>query len=235
MAGYLLLPRRRKEHARAMRATQHLASRDGKADSGTRGSILAVASQLFAFHGYHGTTTRDIAEGVGIRQPSLFHHFPSKAAIMEALLEHDLSVAVKNAETIARSSDAAPLRLYRYLATDIAHVAGSPYNLAGVYTEEVRASAEFEPWHRKRRRLHKAIERIVRDGIENKDFIQFDPTFVRETVLGILGRTLAHYSGGQAAYDPTLADQVSSFVLRALLKDPEQLERLRRQIAEATE
>jgi hypothetical protein len=143
-------------------------------------------------------------------------------------------VAVKNAERIARSTEPASVRLYRYLATDIAHVAGSPYNLAGVYTEEVRASAEFEPWHRKRRRLHQAIQKIVRDGIKNGEFIEFDPTFVRETVLGILGRTLAHYSGGQAKYDPILADQVSSFVLRAVLKDPSRLEELRQQAAEAT-
>jgi AcrR family transcriptional regulator len=208
-------------------------SGDGHSDTGTRRLILVVASELFAYHGYHGTTTRDIAEGVGIRQPSLFHHFPSKAAIMEALLEQDLSIAVKNAERIARSPDPASIRLYRYLATDIAHVAGSPYNLAGVYTEEVRASEEFEPWHRKRRRLHRAIERIVREGIESREFIQLDPTFVRETILGILGRTLAHYSGGQAKYDPKLTDQVPSFVLRALLADPERLGELRQQATEA--
>ena len=45
---------------------------------------------MFASRGYHATTTRQIADAVGIRQPSLFHHFKSKGAILEALLRWDL-------------------------------------------------------------------------------------------------------------------------------------------------
>lgn len=195
----------------------------------TRRQILTVASNLFAFHGYHGTTTREIADGVGIRQPSLFHHFPSKAAIMEALLEHDLARAVPAAERIATSNEPPPLRLCRYLLQDVAHVATSPYNLAGVYTEEVRASAEFEPWHRSRRRLHHAIEQIVQDGRESGDFVDFPPDFVREAILGILGRTLSRYSGGQAPLDPRFTEWVSTLVLRALLTDTDRLDAVMRQ------
>ena len=192
-------------------------------EAGTREQILTAASNLFAVHGYHGTTTREIAERVGIRQPSLFHHFVSKASIMEALLEHDLARAVPAAERIARSDERASVRLHRYLLQDVAHVAGSRYNLAGVYTEEVRTSAEFEPWHRRRRRLHRAIESIVRDGRDTGEFVDFPPSFVREAILGILGRTLSSYSGGQAVFEPRLAEQVSTLVLRALLVDPGQL------------
>ena len=43
------------------------------------------ASHLFAVRGYFGTSTRDIADAVGLRQPSLFFHFPSKQAIVEQL------------------------------------------------------------------------------------------------------------------------------------------------------
>lgn len=200
---------------------------DGAADVGTRAVILTVASRLFAVHGYHGTTTREIAEGVGIRQPSLFHHFSSKAEIMKALLEHDLSHAVGRAERTARADASAAVRLYRYLLDDVTHVATSPYNLAGVYTEEVRASAEFEPWHRKRRRLHRAIERIVADGVGSGDFIAFPPLLIREAVLGILGRTLASYSGQQAAFDVVKADQIATLLVRALLTDPSSIDDVR--------
>lgn len=204
------------------------ATTEGRIDGGTRVAILTIASRLFAQHGYHGTTTREIADGVGIRQPSLFHHFGSKAAIMEALLEHDLSTAVSRAEGISRLHAPAGVRLYRYLIDDVEHVALSPYNLAGVYTEEVRASPEFAVWHRKRHRLHRAIERMVRDGVDAGEFVELAPRLVREAILGVLGRTLSSYSGGQSPYDGATTDQIASFIVRAVLKEPARLEEVRR-------
>lgn len=56
-------------------------------DAGTnsREKILAAATRIAQAHGYGGLNVRDLAEAVGIRAASVYHHFDSKADLAAAV------------------------------------------------------------------------------------------------------------------------------------------------------
>ncbi|GAA6620325.1 TetR/AcrR family transcriptional regulator [Scytonema sp. NUACC26] len=58
---------------------------DKQADG--RNRILDVAESLFQARGYTAVTMRDIAKAVGMRQASLYYHFPSKEELFVSVRE----------------------------------------------------------------------------------------------------------------------------------------------------
>ena len=53
--------------------------------------IMDAAEDLFATQGYDGTSLRQIADAVGIKEPGLYNHFSGKQALYEAVLHRGLS------------------------------------------------------------------------------------------------------------------------------------------------
>jgi len=69
--------------------------------STTAEDILASARSLIVSGGYNGFSYADIADVVGIRKPSIHHHFPSKADLVRALVagyRKQAEVGIENLE-----------------------------------------------------------------------------------------------------------------------------------------
>lgn len=83
-----------------------------EANSNTSESILAAARAIAQAHGYSGLNFRDLADDVGIKAASIYHHFPSKADLGAAVARRywEDSAAALDA-MLAESED--PLRCLR--------------------------------------------------------------------------------------------------------------------------
>jgi AcrR family transcriptional regulator len=82
----------------------------------TRQAILDAALLLFADKGYFGTSLRDVAGAVGVRESALYNYFPGKESLFEALLTAESADKVERLSALLD----APLTDARSVLEDLA-------------------------------------------------------------------------------------------------------------------
>jgi AcrR family transcriptional regulator len=91
------------------------ANRPGSSAEETRARILAAAKEVYEQNGTRGTTTRVVAERAGVNEATLFRHFGSKHALLEAMRESACPATFVESVLAALSGD---------LRTDLRALAG---------------------------------------------------------------------------------------------------------------
>lgn len=70
--------------------------------SNRKDHILSEAFTLFREKGYESTSVADICEAAGVARGTLYYHYPSKEAIMDAIIEGQTQELIKEASIIAQ-------------------------------------------------------------------------------------------------------------------------------------
>jgi TetR/AcrR family transcriptional repressor of uid operon len=70
-----------------------------------RGEILDAAIRCFTRDGFRGASTTDICTEAGISPGHLYHYFPSKIAIIEAMIDLGLARSAERFEKILAATD----------------------------------------------------------------------------------------------------------------------------------
>ena len=177
----------------------------------TRDRILLEASRLFATHGFRGASTRQIAERVGVAQPSLFKHFSSKRAILAALAVYDMDVPARHAELAARAEGSAVDRFASYVAWDFEWYRTMPFDLRGMTEDLVRSEGLLDA-QAALRRWHGAVDELLRQGVATGDVAANAVPFL-PTVIETLSWHMVH---AQDASKTSVDDAVELVVAAAL-------------------
>lgn len=151
--------------ARAGRPRLHVQRRPGTT---ARDEILDAAGELFTTLGYTGTSTRTIADSVGIRQASLYHYFKTKDDILCDLLSQTVAPTLSFIPSLlgAQPALSAAEHLHALAAFDGDQLLSGRWNLGALYLLPELRDARLEPFwsDRERLRLHYlALSRAVVD------------------------------------------------------------------------
>ncbi|MUM20045.1 TetR/AcrR family transcriptional regulator [Mycobacterium sp. CBMA271] len=145
----------------------------------TRDEILDASAELFTTVGFAATTTRRIAESVGVQQASLYYHFKTKDDILDALLAMTIDQPLHYGALIADRPESPIVRLYALSLADAAQLLASRWNLGALYLLPDLRADRFAAFRRKRDQLRAHYQGLataacpadmVRDGVERLPF-----------------------------------------------------------------
>jgi AcrR family transcriptional regulator len=146
------------------------------AETLTADRILEAAEEALRRYGPAKANVVDVARALGVSHGSVYRHFPSKAALRDAVTERWLSEISKPLEAIAAGKGTAPQRLERWLdglvqakrrkALDDPELFATYIGLAADAREVVKTHVEM---------LVDQLARIVAEGVADSAFVADDP------------------------------------------------------------
>jgi AcrR family transcriptional regulator len=173
----------------------------------TAASILDTAEEVLRRYGPAKTTVVDVARALEVSHGSVYRHFPSKAALRDAVTERWLERVSEPLEGVASSGDDPPRRLRRWLellASTKQGMAREDPELFATFRQLTIESRDVVAAHVDH--LAGQISRIVADGVASGDFAAVDHQRVGRAVLQ--ATALFHHPAHAAEWDdPGLPDQ----------------------------
>ncbi|MGE0740084.1 MAG: TetR/AcrR family transcriptional regulator [Hyphomonadaceae bacterium] len=152
--------------------------------------ILDAALAEFTARGFDAARMEDIAKRAGISKAAIYLYFPSKMAVLEALIEAKVSPLARQVQHLSDAGRADPLMALRTLATAAAHLLSDP-NLFAVPRLVIGLSGRF-PEIADYYRTHvvalarAALESLVQAAMDQGAIRQIDKQAVVRAFIGPL-------------------------------------------------
>ena len=197
--------------------------RDAERDevmSGTRRALLDAATEAFSHEGYHGANINRISSAAGYAKGTIYNYFPSKRALMLALIEAIAASHVQSVSERVLAEEQSIRRLERFFEAGfdwiVDHLAQGRVMLATLNGPD----AEFKA------RMYQAYtpmfqlvgREILAHGIQRGVFRPVDPAPTAGLLMTIyLGFGSTVDEGGRPALS---ADRIVDFCVHALRASP---------------
>jgi AcrR family transcriptional regulator len=153
-----------------------------------RRQIIEAAASLFAQKGFRGTTTREIAEAVGVSEAALFKYFATKEKLYTAIIDSK----AKTEEVVAAAGVAAQRwddqGVFEAVALTLMERTTQDTTLMRLLLFSALEGHELSTifFETRVRKLHQFLSRYIEDRIKQGAFREVDPLLAARSFVGMV-------------------------------------------------
>ena len=157
--------------------------------------IIEATARVFAERGFHGATTQDIADVLGIRQASLYYYFPSKEGALELVCLKGVEGFFEAAKAIASGPGSAANRLARLIDSHLSPLLDRS-DFVKVFLNErqhlpTESRRRIGKWSRG---LERIFEDVLKEGVRKGEFrADLDTRLATLAILGMANAVASWY------------------------------------------
>jgi len=150
-------------------------------------AAIETAAMVFAEKGFHGATTQDIAQAMGIKQGSLYYYFKSKEQALQDVCEYNFGTYVARMEKICAKQQPFESKILAIVTSHLSRYRGNNaamkvHNEQRLYLPVERRVKIKELGTSYRRLLESTLREGIQQGAVRSDV---DTHFVAYSIIGI--------------------------------------------------
>ena len=184
---------------------------------------IEAAARVFAERGFHGATTQDIAEAMGIQQGSLYYYFKSKEQALQEVCEYGFDNYVERMKKICVKDQPFEAKMLAIVTSHLSQYSQTD-NALKVHNEQ----RLFLPKQRRVRikelgsTYRELLEQVLRDAISIGVLrADIDTHFVAYSIIGICNAWGANLSRDSDLKLFETIEQCSDLILYGTLNRPQ--------------
>ncbi len=177
-------------------------------------ALYREAAKAFRRNGYHGTSLDEIAEGLGISKPTLYHYVKTKR---DLLYQCHMAAAEQALSTVCRDDGITGIeRLRRTTSAYVRSMIGEQSYSVIILEEKSLSPVQLSTVVHERDRFEGALISMVLEGQQDGTILPGEPRFVVFNVLGAVNWVTKWYRPGGSWSEGDVGEGVAGFVCRGL-------------------
>ncbi len=161
-----------------------------------RDEIVRKAASLFSTRGYTSTSVREVAEMIGMSKAGLYHHFPTKEAILEEIAEDAIDALMRHLEQVL-VLEGSVIEQLRQLVIGRVEVIAANHSALSVFWQErgLIGEGKNDELDDRMRAYHRSVVELIERGQQQGDVHpDIDAHIAMLGLLGLTGWTYLWYN-----------------------------------------